>query len=172
MASESFFILFECLKVLNYCWIVFDWWILGDESSFINLRKVITGKMMMSENVRFSRFQNEHGNPEKYTRTQWHARPAHVYILLSLLFYFWKSNLYRLTMNKHGFFWTVSGRSSFCGYIKVDLYTHWSHSFDDISLWCVDFVENIFDQCDEMPDLPVVSYRPGTYRNWLGLLCG
>ena len=97
----------------------------------------------------------------KSTRTQWHARPAHVYILLSLLFYFWKSGLYRLAMNNYGFFWTVSGRSSFLGYTKVDLYTHWSHSFDDISLWCVDFVENIFDQSDEMP-----------YRTWLGLLCG
>ena len=55
------------------CWIVFDWWILRDESSFINLRKVITEKWWCRRMWESHDFTTS-TKTIKSMRTQSHAR--------------------------------------------------------------------------------------------------
>ena len=103
MAIESYFYYLSVWIESFECWIVFDWWILGDESSFINLRKVITENDDVGECEIRTISQIEiygHENHEKYAYTVTRANGTCAQILLSLLFHFRESGLYRLVMNK------------------------------------------------------------------------
>ena len=99
------FIWWVCLSwkfwMLNCFWLVdIERWVL-----FYKSEESDNGKMMMSENVRISRFHNEHENHQKYayTVTRAYLWSSAVHILLCLLFRLWGSDLYRLVMNNTGF---------------------------------------------------------------------